>query len=486
MITDLTVFGYDFPLLRGIQYEWRLKRGWLEASRRAKLTLKGRNGEDRPPLLEDVRILNENGTILTALVDTSHLGIPARRLEDSLDTYLAYFSAYGGRFERLSPSQARFTIEWERRSPPQTVGAQLNSEQNTEGTPVDVAPYRIDLDQAKNGEALVSLNKSLLIGGESESGKSTLVWHMLSQLNAFQIPYRLWVIDPAGGVELNDLQHSKFTRAYVDSAKDSQQLIEDFRDSMYERLKWMKLSSIRTHNITQERPLEILINDELLLTKRAIKDGVDSPFGEVLAAGRKARYIVWALSQIGQKEAIGPIRDLFTQRACLRTRTQETTDAVLGSGATSDGAKCHRIGRPGEGYVWTDSTGKYAQFQAPLVIETSSIAQGGIAAPTIHNDTRTLTETSQQRKQRPHFLYRLYDTQDPKAPPVYIGISDNPKRRFREHANPNKGFPTQIWESFYQSRTEIEQFPNWDQAKAQETKEILLYNPKYNVQERTQ
>jgi hypothetical protein len=46
------------------------------------------------------------------------------------------------------------------------------------------------------------MTTSLLVGGASESGKSNLVWYILSALNELQVPYRLWVIDPAGGVEL--------------------------------------------------------------------------------------------------------------------------------------------------------------------------------------------------------------------------------------------------------------------------------------------
>jgi hypothetical protein len=144
----------------------------------------------------------------------------------------------------------------------------------------------------------------------------------------------------------------------------------------------MKSRRVRRHFPTVAEPVEIMLIDELLLCKKELQGGdADSPLGEVLASGRKALHIVIGCSQLGQVDVLGRIRDLFPQRICLRTRTQEMTDAVLGTSATSDGANCHRISRKGEGYVWTDLSGVFEKFNTPLVRETTTIAAGGITLP---------------------------------------------------------------------------------------------------------
>lgn len=366
------------PLLSGHRRIHDLTRHWATACASAGLTIPLPSGKHQPPTLTNLQIADEFGNVLTAYVDTSTIHRTARYFEDRFDILVATFSAEYGNVERLSPSTARITLEWDRPKPKFTF---TQEELKNPNLPHDISGFRIDLDKARNANALLGLTTSTLISGQSESGKSNLAWHLLNEINRSKIPTRLSVVDPAGGVELNNLRESPLTRRYVDRAKDVEGLIQKFHADLEKRLNMMQQNNTRTHNPSQAHPLEIMVIDELLLCGSQLKGGVLSPIGEILAVGRKARFIVWGLTQLGQKEVIGQIRDLFPQRVCFATRTQEATDAALGSGATAEGAKCHGIHRPGQGYVWTDHSGSYQKFQAPLISQddTLTIASGGVA-----------------------------------------------------------------------------------------------------------
>lgn len=359
------------PLLRGSRHAAQLRNGWPKAVSAANLTMDGRGNKIRTPQLSHIEIAAQDGSEITALVDMATVGRTVKDLSARIEQVTASLHAYQIKVERIDPAHARITILFKRpKKPPRydPLSNALNA--------LDLEQYPINLDPT--GDAALLLTKSILIGGESESGKSNLVWYILNQINAAQVPYRLWVIDPAGGVELADLEDSPLTRSYVDRISQIANLVDGFRSSMDTRLSSMKEKRVKRHTPSPQEPLEILIIDEILLARSQLKGGdAASPLGEILASGRKALHIVIACSQLGQKDVIGQIRDLFPQRVCLRTRTQEMTDAVLGTNATTDGANCHRITGKGEGYVFTDQSGVFEKFHAPLVTETRTISFGG-------------------------------------------------------------------------------------------------------------
>lgn len=486
-------FGLEFPfyspLWRGTRNANTLRKGWAKAISAADLEISGSGRKILVPKLSNIAIQSDDGAQITALVDMATVGRTARELERRIETVTASLHAYQTKVERIDPARARITVLF---SPPPrpTLTPTLTL---TNGGGLDLEKFPIFLDPTSQDASLL-LTKSTLIGGESESGKSNLVWYLLSQLNQHQIPYRLWVIDPAGGVELSDLEQGKCpqTRQYVDRVKDIPQLVANFRKSMDTRLQKIKERGTRRHFPTPEEPVEICIIDELLLCKRELKDGdASSPLGEVLTAGRKALHIVIACSQLGEKLAIGQIRDLFPQRICLKTRSQDITDTVLGSNATADGANCHRISQPGEGYVFTDSSNMFEKFYAPLVRETLAVAQGGTTVPTTPPPSSRAQQLRTRRKGRT-FLYQFYpDTLSgqpahPNHPnyqrPIYIGITHNPRQRFKKH---EKEWPQVYWSQIDHRRTKIQAYPTWQQAKDMETQLIDYYQPILNVQERS-
>lgn len=236
----------------------------------------------------------------------------------------------------------------------------------------------VPLDVSGDPRSALLLTRHVLIGGDSGSGKSNAVWTILEGLNRYAIPFRAWVIDPAGGVELNDLQDSAFTVEYVDRPADADPIITKFRDAMNDRLARMKAAGIRQFN--PNVPLEgddnnwhYLFIDELLLCAAQIKAGPLSPLGDVLAVGRKAGFIAIACTQLGQKTTLGDFRDLFPQRVCFGTRTMEMTDAILGTSAHQE-APAERIRHVGQGFLWTMKANGYFMFQTKHIKDTKAIA----------------------------------------------------------------------------------------------------------------
>jgi hypothetical protein len=468
MLTDY--IPYYSPLFSGVWRIRKIQKKWMVATASADIALPTRHARKfKAPKISAFHIENERGSAVSFDVDMSYVGGTTAKLEKGLDTIVAVMGAYTGQVEKHSPGLARMTIRWDQgRFSVNPLAAQL------EDGAFDLTQLALDLDQARIGRALISISRSILIGGESGSGKSNEVWALLAQLNEWEIPYRLWVIDPAGGVEMADLEDGRYTVEYTDRPPQIEPMILKFHAAMEQRLDSLKKRRIRLHQPSPQEPMEILIIDELLLCRDQIKQGPLSPMGECLTVGRKAAFVVWACTQLGQKDVVGQMRDLFPQRVCFRTQTAESTDAILGNRASVDGAQCERIADPGRGYVFTEASGRFERFQAPEIVETKSIAGGGIALPPNIQKTR--------RPAREHagttYLYKLFDTDEPTVTrPAYIGIANNPKRRLGEHAKDDSRW----FETIVMSRTEILMFATREQAEEMETQLIEYYQPVWNV-----
>lgn len=235
----------------------------------------------------------------------------------------------------------------------------------------------VPLDKSGDPRSAILLKRHVLIGGDSGTGKSNAVWEIIEALLKYRIPFRATILDPAGGVELADLQDAPFTSKYVDRPTDADGAIIDFRDRMNERLQKMKQHGLRefdpTHESMKGEHWHYMLIDELLLCAAQIKQGVLSPLGEILAVGRKAGFLVIACTQLGQKTTLGDFRDLFPQRVCFGTKTSDMTDAVLGTGATLAGAKCHTIEKVGTGYLWTIKARGYIKFHTRHIKSTQKV-----------------------------------------------------------------------------------------------------------------
>lgn len=343
----------------------------------------------------------------------------------------------------------------------------------------DRVTFALDADH----QALeISISTSVLIIGESESGKSNCFWSILNGLNEKDIPYKLWVVDPAGGVELDALEHAPNTLAYASRASESETVINAAYSAMETRLRAIK-GAERKYQRSDDFPLHIVVIDELLLLPRF---DPQSPLGQILSSGRKAGFIVIALSQLSQIDTLGRARDLFPQRISHATKSADMTDAALGSGAEIAGAHCSRISKrtPGVGYYFSLQSRLYTRFRTPLISDANTrvIANGNLIQRTITNDP-IRSKFRKRLGRRRTSVYRYYgEYQGELGRLLYVGIAYDPKERWHQHSNnPNeKWCPTDVDPVL----TEIEWHPSRQQAKARETELILSEHPVYNKQER--
>jgi hypothetical protein len=348
------------------------------------------------------------------------------------------------------------------------------------------------LDQSGDPRSALRLKLHVLIGGDSGSGKSNAVWNIIKSLHHYRTPFHLSVIDPAGGVELQDLEHAPYTRAYVDRPHQADDLISEFRDRMNTRLALLKRLGIREFDdqhpqLAPHETWEYLVVDELLLCVAQIKQGPLSPLGEILSVGRKAGFLVIACTQLGQKSTLGDLRDLFPQRVCFRTSTREMAEAILGS-ATAQQAPAHELRKVGDGYLYTTKARGFFKFHTHHItqaeIDTLTQPHEPQGPPLTHQTTTATTTlpvpTPQGEKPVPYLdrktgqekktatIYRLYSHDDP---PVLLYVG----RGFQRPAH----FPW--YQDVDASRTTITYYDTEAEADEQRRQIILAEDPLWNV-----
>lgn len=408
-----------------------VKRRWPRAASVAGFLAR----HDRePPFLVGLRAVGPN------VSGTLDLGSSGFVIEDVVSVAGRLASTMRCVFVRVlpepqRPSECRISFEWRDELARVVPIARVHGLRSTE----EHDRLRIPVALADNGE-LVDLNTELsaLVVGESGAGKSSFVWAGLAGFQVQRIPVRLRVIDPAGGVELSALkeagswvwtapttdkigaevvrykganrrilapalpggnpppklklpadvlrvcepclrgEHPMFhVHSYADLAGAAGTIVGDAHTALFTRLRSMKT---RKHVPTPEHPHDLIIVDEMLLLKSLLNKGVESPAGELLTIGRKASFTMWGCSQLPQKDVLGDLRDLFPQRFCFATRNRESTDVVLGPGASSSGARAHLITdqMPGVGYRYSSENRSYARFRGPKISDklAQQIAEG--------------------------------------------------------------------------------------------------------------
>ncbi len=101
----------------------------------------------------------------------------------------------------------------------------------------------------------------------------------------------------------------------------------------------------------------LIVIDELAsllayLPERDLLRRAEQALGVLLSTGRAPGFYVFAFLQDPRKEVVR-MRSLFTQAIALRLRDKEEVAMLLGDGAVTAGALCHKIpaSQPGVGYV---------------------------------------------------------------------------------------------------------------------------------------
>lgn len=225
----------------------------------------------------------------------------------------------------------------------------------------------------------VDLRLPRLVVGATGAGKSNEVWSVLAGLQRAGTPYRLRALDPKGGMELGSLAAAAY--AYCDSPLGWPKFLGSTLAAMEARQRDMAARGVhKLSRFTWENPLDLLIIDELVavlaLRRGDVKVGnnvlkSDEALLLLLSQGRACGFNVLACSQIADKDAIGPVRSLFSYASCLRLGALESAmvNVVLGSGA-ANAHPAHKL-PPGDataGIGWCASpSGEVVQYRGALV-----------------------------------------------------------------------------------------------------------------------
>jgi S-DNA-T family DNA segregation ATPase FtsK/SpoIIIE len=220
----------------------------------------------------------------------------------------------------------------------------------------------------------LDLTRHTLIGGETRSGKGSVIWSAIG--GAAPLIHtghlRLWVIDPKGGTEtalgrplFDEWTYGNPQTPDIPWQTDIADLLDDAANGMQERQATMRdpadgSDPIRLHTPTPDKPALIIVIDELASLTAYIDDPgirrrIANSLSLLLSQSRAGAITVIAATQDVRKEVVG-MRDLFPQRIALRNAEATQADMVLGRGAYDRGAHTHRISptTPGVGYVSVD------------------------------------------------------------------------------------------------------------------------------------
>jgi hypothetical protein len=416
------------------------------------------------------RVTAQGDGTFRATVSSGRMGVPVPAIQKQTDTLAEVIGCHEVEVTKTGPGVASLQFHWN-----DPVGRVLPLT-HLPAPPKGQLAYGIRQD---GSPASILLDKSLLIGGMTGMGKSNTIWALLADAIRQDIPLALYVSDPKGGIELGALKEHVGVkgglievRQYVTRVDETDKMVRAMHSALLCRQRWMEERRMRKVSPSRENPACILILDEVLLVTKLVKDGTDSPIGQITLAGRAAGYAVWGATQIGQKENLGPWRDLITQRICYATSNVETTDSILGSRAEANGGRCSALQKPGVGYSYDDDIKVPRKFRAAYVSDedTKLIAAGMVPDRMFEVEREAAGHTA---------LYRWYDLDDPVDPerPGYIGITYDALKREAEHNADLRDFMNKP-----NIRRTLEWFGSREAALEAEKKAIENEKPIFNDQ----
>lgn len=454
-------------VLRGM---WRIKkvRGmWQPVMYQLKVTSRA-DTEAVPPLVNT----KPTDAGLTGDIVTGSVAMDSGKLVKMESAFASGFFCDRVTIRPMSPSMASVRFEWGRHLRSTFRLHELPPVVQPEGKP---AVVRFAVREDGHAATLIS-NLSTLVGGVSGSGKSSTMWSIIAGY-AEAVPLRVRIVDPSG-VEFanakkhlgNGLIHDYVSDPKLPGARQLEDFWEDLETDFNRRMARVEKSGARWHKPTEQEPLDLLVIDEILpLVSQLRKDPTDHIAGRILYLGRKAGFVLVAASQIGQKETIGPIRDLFPQRLCHRTGNRYMTEAFLGDGAEADGAGCSTLDverDQGVLYLSVDGAPGFTAARSAWVSDgdTAQIAQGMRPVPKV-----------EELKTKPTSLYAFHNSG---GELLYVGIAEKTRlqNRWKEHER------SKHWWGEVQQKTELYTYPDRDMAETAEALMIKKQRPKYNKQ----
>jgi S-DNA-T family DNA segregation ATPase FtsK/SpoIIIE len=415
---------------------WRIRNGWPTGTREIGFCQPGRGGQ-----IPWLRRWEITGTGLSAQAICGRFGWTADELAAKSQVIAAGIKRCRGVVvtQQDYPGVARIDFAF--------------TDPLAEIIPITALPApkrgRLSCGVTERGEpAMIHNYLSTLVVGLPGSGKSNLLWTLITSMLAAGEPFELWVLDPAGGVELWELsQGSPLVREYAAEPAAIRAQIRKLHDAMFARMRRMA-GKERLHIPTEAEPRMYWVVDEWIQVWAAARAGDNSKTDYVrllltiLSLCRKAAITPIALTQIPFGHTIGDqVRTLFPQKVIFRVHDHTVTGAVFGAGVEQAGMAASRIPlkTPGVGYLITDEDPKPYRFRAPLVTDAMA---GAVAKGMLPDGIPTSASVVRHWHNNDHVLYR-WDT-----PPegvqlpgreelyfgvLYVGISVDGARRADEH-----------------------------------------------------
>lgn len=197
----------------------------------------------------------------------------------------------------------------------------------------------------------------LLIAGETGSGKGSVIWSLIGGMAPLiQAGYvELWVADPKQGLELN--AGRPLFREFCWDAEETAEMLEAAVEGMRQRGDRMRQGGNRKHTPTEERPLIVIVIDEIASVTnhpdRALRERINGALFLLLSQGRAEAITVVMATQDARQDTLGGLRTFVPTTVALRMREANQAQMVLGPGARDRGAQPERISRdtPGVAYV---------------------------------------------------------------------------------------------------------------------------------------
>lgn len=305
------------------------------------------------------------------IADTSAVGAGAAKLRDAAPTMRNGLRARDVKVKDLRPGLVQIDVLYI--DPFRRII-------RVDDVPRSSTPLHVSVGIDADGDPVAKdLRLPNLVVGAQGSGKSTEVWTLLHALQRAGIPHRVRVFDPKGGQEFTDLDGAAWR--YERDPTRWGAFLETALGALTVRQAMLRKEGLRTCPFTDEFPLDVMLVDELVTAlafdRSKVKVGGKSlsaadAFMVYLSQARSAGFTVVALSQLGEKAVIGPIRGLFGYVTCLRVGPTETelVDMLLGSRAHT-AYPAHELPADGSaaGVGWMRTVTGVVKYRAALLTE---------------------------------------------------------------------------------------------------------------------
>lgn len=319
------------------KYRRRTRSRYVAAMANAGMVKTPTTGDSKRKLYPRLLATRPHPHGITLHIDPSPIGAGVQQFIDHSATIANTMGALGSRATLINTWRGRavqLDLRWQEPFP-----ATIR--------PEDLPPAKgfqrvtTALDEDGNGLERNPRLPTLVVAAQG-GGKSTEVWSLLYQLYKAGLPVRLRIFDPKGGTELGMLEEVCWQ--YESNPARWSHFLAKACGGLQVRQGLQKQAGLLNTPWNEEFPLDLMIIDELV-TVLAMSRGTMRAFGQevgvrdalavYLSQARAANASVFALSQLGEKEVIGPARGLFTYISCLRVNPTEKAlvDVLLGQGA---------------------------------------------------------------------------------------------------------------------------------------------------------